>query len=477
MSKISQKLELGQKLTPQQVLQANILQLNTTLLEQRILQELEENPALEMAELEEKPLEKNDENDENDEIQDEQEIDADEPIRELDEKTDETDFEWEELMGDPDEFDYSSLDKPEKQEHFDIPIKSEKSLSEKLGEQINDLNLSDFQLKIADEIIGNIDDAGYLTIETVLVADRMSVSESEILEVLTTIMSLDPPGIGARNLRECLLAQVQDISDTLTYEVLDKHFDDFANRRYQKIIDNLDCTEEELKTVMEDVAQLNPNPGDSLNETVKEFILPDITCFFEKNEWVISINDSTLPEIRINDNYIDILEDYKDRSEVRQFVKGKLDSAKWFIDAINQRRDTMRTVMAAIIHKQPNFFISDKRELNPMILKDIAEDLKLDISTISRVTNGKYVQLPFGIYELKEFFSEGIKNKKGELISNTVVKNRLKEIVEEEDKTSPIGDEEIATKLQSEGYQVARRTIAKYREQLKIPVSRLRKTL
>ena len=474
MSKLSQKLELGQKLTPQQVLQANILQLNTTLLEQRILRELEENPALEMAELEEKPIEQEEEEKDS---KDESEIEADEPIRELDEKTDETDFEWEELMGDPDEFDFSSLDKPEKQEYFEAPIKSEKSLSEKLNEQLNDLNLTDFQLKIAEELIGNIDEAGYLTIETVLVADRMNVPETDVLSVLNTIMSLDPSGIGARNLRECLLAQVADISDTLTYEVLDKYFDDFANRRYQKIIDSLDCTEEELKNVMEEVAHLNPNPGDALNETVKEFILPDITCYDEDGEWVISINDSTLPEIRINDNYFDILEEYKDRAEVKKFVKGKLDSAKWFIDAINQRRHTMRTVMAAIIHKQPLFFNSDKRELKPMILKDIAEDLKLDISTISRVTNGKYVQLPLGVFELKEFFSEGIKNINGEMISNTVVKNRLKEIIDKENKTAPLGDEELALKLKDEGYKVARRTIAKYREQLKIPVSRLRKTL
>jgi RNA polymerase sigma-54 factor len=474
MSKLQQKLELGQKLTPQQVLQANILQLNTTLLEQRILQELEENPALEMAELEEKPLE-----DENavEDSKDENELEEDEPIRELDEKKDETDFEWEELMGDPDEFDYSSLGKPEKQEYFETPIKAQISLSENLTEQLNDLNLTEFQFKIAEELIGNIDDSGYLTIETILVADRMGIDERKVLEVLSIILTLEPLGIGARNLRECLLAQVFDISDTLTYQVLDEYFDDFANRRYQKIIDSVDCTEEELKNVMEEVSQLNPNPGDSLNETMKDIVLPDISCYFENGEWIISINDSTLPEIRITDNYFDILEEYKDRTEVRKFVKEKLDLAKWFIEAINQRRDTMRIVMASIIHKQPNFFNSDKRELTPMILKDIAEDLNLDISTISRVTNGKYVQLPFGIFELKEFFSEGIKNKKGEMISNTVVKNRLKELIHEEDKSSPLGDEELALKLQNDGYQVARRTVSKYREQLKLPVSRLRKTL
>ncbi|MBC8198376.1 MAG: RNA polymerase factor sigma-54 [Candidatus Marinimicrobia bacterium] len=474
MSKLQQKLELGQKLTPQQVLQANILQLNTTLLEQRILQELEENPALEMAELEDKPVE--DENQDK-EAKDENELEDDEPIRELDDKKDETDFEWEELMGDPDEFDYSSLGKPEKQEYFEAPIKAQISLSENLTEQLNDLNLTDFQFKIADELIGNIDESGYLTIETILVADRMGIDEREVLEVLNIILTLEPLGIGARNLRECLLAQVADISDTLTYQVLDEYFDDFANRRYQKIIDSVDCTEEELKNVMEEVSQLSPNPGDSLNESMKEIVLPDISCYFENGEWVISINDSTLPEIRITDNYFDILEEYKDRTEVRKFVKEKLDSAKWFIEAINQRRDTMRIVMASIIHKQPNFFNSDKRELSPMILKDIAEDLNLDISTISRVTNGKYVQLSFGIYELKEFFSEGIKNNKGEMISNTVVKNRLKELIQEEDKSSPLGDEELALKLQNDGYQVARRTVSKYREQLKLPVSRLRKTL
>jgi len=474
MSKLSQKLELGQKLTPQQVLQANILQLNTTLLEQRILQELEENPALEMVELE---IKSNDENQEEYDLKEESNLEMDESIRELDDKSEETDFEWEELISDPEEFDYSNMGKPEKKEHFDIPIKSEKSLSEKLYEQLNDLNLNDIQLKISEELIGNIDESGYLTIETILVADRMDIDESEVLTVLKIIMSLDPPGIGARNLRECLMAQVEDISDTLTYRVLDSHFDDFANKRYSKIMDNLDCTEDELKIVMEDVSQLNPNPGDSLQETVKEFILPDITCSYEKNEWVILINDSTIPEIRISDNYISILNDYKDKSEVRKFVKGKLDSAKWFIEAVNQRRDTMRTVMAAIIHKQNTFFNSDKRELTPMILKDIAKDLKLDISTISRVTNGKYVQLPFGIYELKEFFSEGLKNKDGLMISNTVIKNRLKEIIDKENKVNPFGDEELAVKLQSDGFQIARRTVAKYREQLKIPVSRLRKKL
>ena len=474
MSKISQKIELGQKLTPQQVLQANILQLNTTLLEQRILRELEENPALEMMEIEENS-EVNREGEVKSDNQSQEEIN--ESAKELDQKTDETDFNWEELSSDPDEYDHSYSGKSDEQEYYEIPIKTEKSLSEKLHDQLNDMNLSDLQLKISEELIGNIDDSGYLTIDTILIADRMGIDETIVEGVLKMIMSLDPPGIGARDLRECLLAQIEEISDTLTYVVLDKYFDDFANKRYQKIMDSLNCSQDEMRIVMEDISLLNPNPGDSLTETIKEFIIPDILCYIENGEWVISINDSTLPEVRISDNYSDILDEYKDRTEVRKFVKNKLDSAKWFIDAINQRRDTMKMVMAAIIHKQANFFNSDKRQLTPMILKDIASDLNLDISTISRVTNGKYVQLPFGVYELKNFFSEGIKNKDGDLISNTVVKNSLKEIIKKEDKKKPLGDEELASELCRQGFKIARRTVAKYREQLKIPVSRLRKTL
>ena len=263
----------------------------------------------------------------------------------------------------------------------------------------------------------------------------------------------------------------------LIYKIIDEHFDDFANRRYAKITDQLNCSKDELQKVMEDIARLNPNPGEGSGNQEKDFIIPDLTCYQDKGEWIVTVNDSSLPELRINQDYSTILEEYRDKSDVKQFVKGKLDSAKWFIEAINQRRQTMRMVMAGIIHKQSGFFNSDKRELSPMILKDIAEELHLDISTISRVTNGKYVQLPFGIYELKNFFSEGIQKYDGTIISNTVVKKRLKEIIGNEDKKNPLGDENLAKILNKEGFKVARRTVAKYREQMKISVSRLRKSI
>lgn len=475
MAKLQQKLELTQKLTPQQVLQANILQLNTNLLEQRIFRELEENPALEMAEIEEKSETEVDKEHSEDLL--EEKINEDDSVKELDEKTSETDFEWEELMGDPDEYDYQRYTSPKQEEYREIPIKANKTLNDKLIEQLQDLNLSSTQMNIAQEIIGNISNSGYLTIDTVLISDRMGIPEIEVLDVLQLIHKLDPPGIGARNLRECLLAQLDGMAGHLIYRIIDEHFDDFANRRYAKITEKLNCSNDELQEIMEDIARLNPNPGEGSGNEEKDFIIPDLTSYQDKGEWIVIVNDSSLPELRINQDYSKILEEYRDKSDVKQFVKGKLDSAKWFIEAINQRRQTMRMVMAGILHKQPGFFNSDKRELTPMILKDIAEELHLDISTISRVTNGKYVQLPFGIYELKDFFSEGIQKYDGTIVSNTVVKKRLKEIIGNEDKKTPLGDEDLAKILNKEGFKVARRTVAKYREQMKISVSRLRKSI
>lgn len=475
MAKLQQKLDLTQKLTPQQVLQANILQLNTNLLEQRIFRELEENPALEMAEIDEKLESESDK--ENIEDQFDDKGNEEEPVKELDEKTSETDFDWEELMGDPDEYDYSRYASSKQEEYKEIPIKARKSLSEKLMEQLQDYNLSPNQLEIAQEIIGNISGSGYLTIETILIADRMGIAEEHVLKVLFLIQKLDPPGLGARDLRECLLAQLDEMNGELIHTILSEHFDDFANRRYEKIKDQLGCSRDELQEVMEDISRLNPNPGEGSGNEEKDFIIPDLTCYQNKGEWIVTVNDSSLPELRINQDYSQMLKEYRDKSDVKQFVKGKLDSAKWFIDAINQRRQTMRMVMAGIIHKQPEYFNSDKRELSPMILKDIADELNLDISTISRVTNGKYVQLPFGIFELKNFFSEGIQKHDGTIVSNTVVKKRLKEIIENEDKKCPLGDEELSEKLNKEGFKVARRTVAKYREQMKISVSRLRKSI
>lgn len=455
MSRLKQTQELKQTLKPQQVLQANILQLTSTNLEQRILQELEENPALEMMELEEIPEEE-----------------FDDPENNEDE---ETEFEWDDLLGD----DYDSgMPREKPKEIQEIPIKSEKTIFEYLSEQIRDLNLTNDELEIAEQVIGNIDDDGYLSVEPVLISDRLGFSESVVLSVLNIIQKLDPPGMGSRNLQECLMAQVEEKKvDPLVWDILEKHFDDFANHRYQNIITNLHCTKDDLREAMETIASLNPKPGAGIENIEKDVVIPDIIVEDVDGEWSITINDSSIPELRISRNYKKMFIEHNNEPEVKSFVKKKLDSAKWFIDAINQRHRTMAAVMETIIHHQPKFFRYEKRELLPMVLKDIAEDINMDISTISRVTNGKYVQLPFGIFELKSFFSEGVEMKSGKMVSNITVKRKIQEIIESEDKHNPYGDEQLTQILNEDGYKIARRTVTKYRENLKIPIGRLRKEL
>ncbi len=440
-------------------------------LEQRILDELEENPILELSEMEEK---------ETSEEQLDEPQTVDDEVSEIDQKDEETDFDWEEILGDPDAFDYKiPSEKPDS--NTEIPIRASRSFQEKLLDQYRDLNPTDSQCKIAEELIGNIDDDGYLTVEPILISDRFAIKENEVIKVLKDIQNLDPPGLGSRDLRECLLAQLKRYGpNQLAREVVDKYFDDFANRRYTKIMEALDCSEAELNEAMDVISQLNPKPGSSIlgSGEEKDFIIPDLTAKEVDGKWQVVVNDPSLPELRISQRYKKMLVEYSKQADVRQFIKQKMDSAKWFIDAVEQRKLTMVRVMGSIINRQTKFFgKSDKRELVPMILKDVAGDIKMDISTVSRISNRKYVQLPFGIYELKEFFSEGIKTENGEQVSNTVVKDALKNIIQSEDKKSPLGDEELTKLLNEKGYKVARRTVSKYREKLKYPVARLRKSL
>ncbi len=468
MVKIEQKLELKQQLTPQQVLQASILQLNVAILEQRILQELEENPVLELADLE--PETSPDE---------EKEPETEDTATEVcEEKKEETDFDWEELLGDPDEYEYRPV-REKQEEHYTPVLVSKKSPTEKLLDQFNDLLPTERELEIAEQLIGNIDDDGYITIDLLMIADRFEIEKSQVVAVLKKIQHLDPPGMGSRNLQECLLAQLEsNEEDDLPTQIIRNYFDDFANHRYSAIIQNLGITKEDLHEAMEIISQLNPRPGSCVAESDKDYIIPDIIMDKENDEWNIHINDTTLPSLRISKSYIDMLKKNKANAEVRKFVTNKLESGKWFLDAILQRQHTMLSVMQAIVETQDIFFDdTDKRDLRPMVLKDIAEIVKMDISTISRVTNGKYVQLPFGIFELKKFFSEGIFTDSGVKVSNTIVKNRIREIIAVEDKQNPIGDEQLTIMLNAEGYQVARRTVSKYREQLKLSVARLRKEI
>lgn len=477
MVRIEQRLELKQQLTPQQVLQASILQLNVINLEQRILDELEENPALEMLELEPEESATSESDQAEEKEAKEKETEEAQP-EEIDQKTEETDFDWEELLGDPDEYEFRQR-YDEAEETYHAPLKATRTYAEKLLDQYNDLSPEDSEMEIAEELVGNIDDDGYLTTDVILIADRFGVPEDDVLKILFQIQSLDPPGMGARDLRECLLAQLEVQRDhSFAKEILRDFFEDFANHRYEKIMKGLKCSKEELREAMEVISLLNPRPGSSVVENEKDFVIPDIIMEREKDAWAISINDTTLPPLRISQQYVRMLQNYGNQTEVRKFVHKKLESGKWFIDAINQRRQTMLNVMQSIVQHQDLFFREEgKRQLRPMVLKDIAEDIRMDISTISRVTNGKYVQLPFGIYELKEFFSEGIDTLAGERVSNTIVKDRIRELIQVEDKQKPVGDEELTKILNGEGYIVARRTVSKYREQLKIPVARLRKEL
>ena len=458
MPKISQKLSLKQQLSPQQVLQASLLQLNLPLLEQRILQELELNPALEMMELPDEV-----ENEEN-------------PEEKL-ESEEEIEFEWEELLGVNDDFEYPKT-QIKAEEERESPLVSQETMSEKILKQVQDCNVDNKSLRIAEEVLGNLDEQGYLTIEPMLISDRIQVEEEEVLDVMHLIQRLDPPGLASVNMQDCLLAQAEVRNENnVAIEILRDYFDDFVNHRYEKIMENISCSKDDLNEAMEFIARLNPSPRDDQALTKQNIVVPDIAVEDRNGKFYVVVQDGTLPEIRVSRAYINMLNDHKDQKDVRSFVKKKLESATWFVDAVEQRKMTIQRVMESIIKRQPDYFHSEKRRLQPMILKDIANDIEMDISTVSRVTNGKYVQLPWEIKELKTFFSEGIKTDAGDDVSNTQVKTRLKEIIDNEDKQDPIGDEELTNRLKDEGYKIARRTITKYREQLKFPTARLRRKI
>ena len=458
MPKISQNLSLKQQLSPQQVLRASLLQLNLPLLEQRILQELEINPALEMMELPD-------------------ELENDEILEEKLETEEEIEFDWEELLGVNDDYEYPKT-QVKKDEEREIPLVSQETMSEQVLKQVQDCNVDNKSLRIAEEVLGNLDEQGYLTIEPMLISDRIHVEEQEVLDVMHLIQRLDPPGLASINIQDCLLAQaeVRDENNEAII-ILRDYFDDFVNHRYEKIMDGIGCPKDVLNEAMEFIARLNPSPRDDQALLKQNIVVPDLSVEDRDGEFHVVVQDGTLPEIRVSKAYINMLSDHKDEKDVRSFVKKKLESAAWFVDAVEQRKKTIQRVMESIIKRQPNYFYSENRNLQPMILKDIANDIEMDISTVSRVTNGKYVQLPWEIKELKTFFSEGIKTESGEEVSNTEVKIHLKEIIDTEDKQNPIGDEDLTNRLNDEGYKIARRTITKYREQLKFPTARLRRKI
>ncbi len=452
MKRLKQEQNQNQILTPQQVLQANLFQLNSANLEQRIIEELEKNPALELSD-NETYLNENQSDEEN-----------------------EDKFEWDQDTLDNFDNSYSDNFNKKQTSTYDIPIKDELDFHDQLKEQLKDLTLSRKELEIAEQLIGNIDEDGYLTVETILIADRLNISDSFVIKVLKKIQKLDPPGIGSRNLRECLLAQIEKKEiDPIVWEIIKNNFDDFANHKYQKIISNINCSEADLRNAMDIISSLNPKPGLGSDSLKNHNIIPDVIVENSNDKWNININDNFLPELTVSGDYKKMLESQKEK-KVKNFIKNKIESAYWFIDALKKRHQTLYLIINAIILRQERFFI-DGKKLKPMILKDIASDINMDISTISRMTNGKYVQLPFGIFELKYFFSEGIKTNSGELVSNKTVKDILKTIIQDENKKNPYGDEKLSEILNQKGFKIARRTVTKYRESLKIPIGRLRKEL
>ncbi|MBB79214.1 MAG: RNA polymerase sigma-54 factor [Crocinitomicaceae bacterium] len=473
---ISTKLE--QRLSPQQIQLMKLLQVPTLELEQRIKQEIEENPALEEG------LEISEDNyGENEEIG---------------EDIDEKEFNVDDYLSDDSDYktriNNSSKDNDDKA----IPLSVDNSFQERLINQIQLLNFTDQEYIIADIIVGNLDESGYLNRSIEALVDDLAfslniiVTEQEVLEVLKIIQDLDPAGIGARDLQECLLLQINrkqdgNITRFTAKKILEQYFTEFTKKHYQKILDKLEISDQDLKEAIEEIVKLNPKPGGSTKESrgVYQQIIPDFEIVVNEGQLQLTINGRNAPDLKVSKQYQNMLRTYsegakssKSEKEALTFVKQKLDSAKWFIDAIKQRQNTLFVTMNAIMNYQKDYFLSgDETQLRPMILKDIATIIDMDISTVSRVANSKYVQTSSGILSLKYFFSESLSTNSGEEVSTREVKKILSEAIDNEEKRKPLTDERLAKLLKEKGYNIARRTVAKYREQLKIPVARLRKEL
>ena len=494
---LSQNLQqkLLQKLSPQQIQLMKLLQVPTANLEERIKEELEENPALELDE------EKHDEN--ADELKDEFNEDGKEDFEEADgseEEYDNIDVSEYVQEGDDDVADYKLKDDnyPEEDDKRQLPFKTEISFYDMLLDQLRLLKLNEKEQKIAEQIIGSIDEDGYLRRETIAIVDdlafrqNISATEEEIESLIQRIQLFDPPGVAARDLQECLLLQLQRQKDEginvdTAILAIKKYFDEFTKKHYEKIQRGLNLTDEQLKEVMQQIIHLNPKPGGTIGESSKaeNYVVPDFFIYNNGGKLELTLNSRNAPELRISEGYRDMLREYdrgakkdKRQKEAVLFIKQKIDAAKWFIDAIKQRQHTLLSTMTSIMEHQKEFFTTgDETTLKPMILKDIAEKTNLDISTVSRVANSKFVQTEFGTYRLKFFFSESLSTDSGEEVSTREVKKILSDFIELENKKKPLSDERLTELLQEKGYNIARRTVAKYREQLNIPVARLRKEL
>jgi len=484
MLKQSLQQRLLQKLSPQQIQLMKMIQLPTLGFEQKLKQEIEENPALEIG--------KEENNDEEQDIyQDEAEDDGNETI--------ETDFDVDDYLSDDEIPTYklqtsnSSIDDEEKK----IPYASGTTFNQFLINQLNTIPLSKKEYSITEFIIGSLDESGYLRRPIEDIIDDLAFSlniyadYSEVEKLLKLIQQLDPSGVGARDLKECLILQLNEKKESesrkLAKRILTEAFDHFVKKHYKKLLLKFNVSEQELRMAIEEIEKLNPKPGGSFvgNTKFVEQVIPDFTIKIVEDNLELTLNSRNAPELHISREYIEMLKGYKEsdkKSKSQQdailFVKQKLDSAKWFIDAIKQRQQTLIVTMNAIMQYQREYFLTgDERKLKPMILKNIADIVKMDISTISRVANSKYVNTPYGTRLIKDYFSESMKNTAGEDISTKEIKNILQSIINKENRKKPFTDDQLAKLLQKKGYPIARRTIAKYREQLNISVARLRKQI
>ena len=483
---LGQNLRMEQKLTPQQILLSTLLQLPLLSLEQRIKSELEQNPVLEEGDDEENADEiVTEDQAEVKEVVDELEMmdkngaSEDYDVKELEKAQDDSNIE--DLFKDEDTFEIR-IPKDKNVEEFDRPEVSQSSLVEHLLEQMHELRFSEQEREIAEHLIWNIRDDGYLDNQLDLreVAEQFSVTPEKVEEILKQIHKLEPTGVGARDLRECLLAQLEEqrLPDPVAIEIIRDHFEDFKNKRYDKLLSALDIDRERLQEAIEEIVHLNPKPGEGLFDSRTNYIIPDFIVEKVDGKFVVTLNDWNVPPLRISPTYKNMLMDKKNTdTETRSYIRKKVENARWFINSIYQRKMTMLKVMEAIIQKQYDFFEKGPDYIKPLIMREIAEMINMDISTVSRVCNGKYVQTDYGVFELKYFFNERIENEDGEEIATPRIKKRIKEIVEEENPKKPLSDDKISAMLKQEGFPIARRTVAKYREQLGIPVARLRRGL
>lgn len=489
MVKLSQYLALEQRLTPQQILLSTLLQLPMLSLEQKIKTEMELNPVLEevgeQEELqeEEETIDENKEeieeiNEDFDKLKENSKTEEEEKFEELDPEVN-----WEELVNDEENYEFR-LPRDKNEEEFDRPEVYQSTMAEHLIEQLRLLNLDEVDFRIGEYIIYNLRDDGYLDPEVTVesIATIFEKKPEDVEKILKAIQRFDPVGIAARNLQECLKVQLENLElngrKELCLRIINNAFHDFVNKRYEKVASTLEVPLEKIKEALDLINKLNPKPGEGYWDTRQNYVVPDFLVEKIDDELVVSLNEWNMPGLQISPHYRKLIRQSKKLDkDVRQFLRKKVESARWFINALQQRRVTMLKTMNAIVDLQREFFEKGPEYIKPMIMKDVAEKIGMDISTVSRVVNGKYVQTDYGVFELKFFFNEGMETAEGENLSTLRIKEQLREIIHGEDPNDPYSDDKLAEIFKKRGIPIARRTIAKYREQLGIPVARLRRKI